>query len=97
MISTSFQNNNFSSDEYRGGIEYNYNNYVFLRGAYTYSADYEADDVEGVTRKDQNIFGPTFGIGVAYPFGNVKLGFDYAYRMTERFDANQWFSLTVGF
>jgi hypothetical protein len=27
----------------------------------------------------------------------VRLGFDYAYRITKRFDANQWFSFTVGF
>lgn len=95
QLSTAFQNNNFSSDEYRVGLEYNYNNYVFLRGAYAFTPDYKTED--GITRKDQNIFGPTFGVGLQYPFGNVKLGLDYAYRVTERFSANQWFSLTMGF
>ena len=95
QLSTTFQNNNFSSDEYRVGLEYNYNNYVFLRGAYAFTPDYKAED--GLIKKDQNIFGPTFGMGLHYPFGNVSLGFDYAYRVTERFDGNQWFSLTVGF
>ncbi|KXK54951.1 MAG: Outer membrane protein transport protein (OMPP1/FadL/TodX) [Chlorobi bacterium OLB5] len=95
QLSTTFQNNNFSSDEYRVGLEYNYNNYVFLRGAYAFTPDYKAED--GLTKKDQNLFGPSFGIGLAYPFGNVRLGLDYSYRMTERFQPNQWFSFTMGF
>ncbi|MCC6864634.1 MAG: PorV/PorQ family protein [Ignavibacteria bacterium] len=95
QLSTTFQNNNFSSDEYRVGLEYNYNNYVFLRGAYAFTPDYKAED--GLTKKDQNIFGPTFGIGLAYPFGSVRLGLDYSYRMTEKFQPNQWFSFTMGF
>lgn len=95
QLSTTFQNNNFSSDEYRVGLEYNYNNYVFLRGAYAFMPDYKAED--GLTKKDQNLFGPSFGVGLAYPFGSVKLGLDYSYRMTEKFQPNQWFSFTMGF
>jgi len=95
LLSTTFQNNNYSSDEYRGGLEYNYNNIVFLRGAYTYYPDYTGED--GLLKNDERLFGPTFGVGLHYPFGSVNLGFDYAYRLTKRFDANQWFSLTVGF
>lgn len=95
QLSTTFQNNNFSSDEYRVGLEYNYNNYVFLRGAYAFTPDYKAED--GLIKKDQNLFGPSFGVGLQYPFGNMRLGLDYAYRVTQRFNANQWFSLTVGF
>jgi len=95
MLATTFQNNNYSSDEYRWGLEYNYNNIVYLRGAYTFSPDYEETD--GLLKADQNLFGPSFGVGLHYPFGNIKLGFDYAYRVTKRFDGNQWFTLTVGF
>jgi hypothetical protein len=95
MLSTTFQNNNYSSDEYRGGLEYNYNNNVFLRGSYTYYPDYTGED--GLLKDDERIFGPSFGVGLQYPFGTVRLGFDYAYRITKRFDANQWFSFTVGF
>jgi len=95
QLSTTFQNNNFSSDEYRVGLEYNYNNYVFLRGAYAFMPDYKAED--GLTKKDQNLFGPSFVVGLAYPFGSVKLGLDYSYRMTEKFQPNQWFSFTMGF
>jgi hypothetical protein len=95
QLSTTFQNNNFSSDEYRLGLEYNYNKNVYLRGAYTFTPDYTAGD--GLTSADQRLFGPSFGAGLRYPFGNVNLGFDYAYRITERFDGNQWFTLAVGF
>ncbi len=95
QLSTTFQNNNFSSDEYRVGMEYNYNNNVFLRGAYSFTPDYKSED--GLLAADQKLFGPSFGVGLHYPFGNVNLGFDYAYRLTERFDGNQWFTLTVGF
>ena len=95
LLSTTFQNNNFSSDEYRLGLEYNYSNIVYLRGAYTYSPDYLEED--GLSKEDQTLFGPSFGVGLQYPFGNMKLGFDYAYRVTKKFDGNQWFTLTVGF
>lgn len=94
-LSTTFQNNNYSSDEYRLGLEYVYNKMVYLRGAYTFYPDITSKD--NITTKDARIFGPTFGAGIHYPFGNINLGIDYAYRMTETFAANQWFSLTVGF
>ncbi len=90
-VSSAFQNSGFTSDEYRFGLEYNYNNYVFLRGAYTYYADKDSDEL---------LFGPSFGAGVKYPFGSIVLGFDYAYRITkeEGFDShNQFFTLNVGF
>jgi len=95
QISTTFQNNNFSSDEYRFGLEYNYSNYVFLRGAYAFMPDYKTED--GITKQDQSLFGPSFGVGLQYPFGTVRLGLDYSYRITEKFNGNQWFSFTMGF
>lgn len=90
-ISSSFQNSGFTSDEYRFGLEYNYNNYVFLRGAATVYPDKE---------KNESLFGPSFGAGVKYPFGGVTLAFDYAYRILNEkaFDThNQVFTLRVGF
>jgi hypothetical protein len=94
-LSTTFQNNNYSSDEYRLGLEYVYNKMVFLRGAYTFYPDLKTAD--GMDVKESRIFGPTFGAGFRYPFGTMSLGVDYAYRVTEKFAANQWFSLTLGF
>jgi hypothetical protein len=93
-LSSTFQNNGFTSDEYRFGLEYNYNNYVFIRGAYTYYPDKES--------ADERLWGPSFGAGVKYPFGSLTLGFDYAYRIInktgEGFNThNQFFTLFVGF
>jgi len=90
-VSGSFMNNGFTSDEYRFGLEYNYNQYVYLRGAFTVYPDKLAGE---------SLFGPSFGAGVKYPFGNLMLGFDYAYRIVKEsgFDAtNQFFTLHVGF
>lgn len=90
-ISTSFQNSGFTSDEYRFGLEYSFKKYVFLRGAFTVFPDKEQDEA---------LFGPSFGAGVKYPFGNLSLGFDYAYRILNEkgFDShNQFFTLSVGF
>lgn len=92
MLSTAFQNSGLTSDEYRFGLEYNYNSYVFLRGGFTYYPDKET--------QNEALFGPSFGAGVRYPFGGVALGFDYAYRILNEsgFDThNQFFTLSVGF
>ncbi|MFI5211520.1 MAG: hypothetical protein ACHQIH_01445, partial [Ignavibacteria bacterium] len=77
--------------EYKFGLEYNYNNNVFLRGGIAYFSDKE---------KDEALFGPSFGAGVKYPMGNLTLGFDYAYRVLNEsgFDTNnQFFTLSLGF
>jgi len=94
-FSGTFENNNYSSDEYRIGLEYNYNKIVYLRGAYTFYPDYTTTNNIGNT--DLSIFGPSFGAGVHYPFGSVNVGLDYAYRVTQKFSANQWFTLSAGF
>jgi len=88
-ISSTFQNNNYSSDEYRFGLEYNYNKLLYLRGAYMFTPDYET--------KDERLFGPSFGAGVHYPVGGVNFSLDYAYRLAEKFKDTQWFTLGIGF
>jgi hypothetical protein len=90
-VSSSFQNSGFSSDEYRFGLEYDYNRNLFLRGAFTVFPDRLANE---------SLFGPSFGAGFKYPFGNMILGIDYAYRITNEsgFNShNQFFTLHVGF
>ncbi len=91
MLASTFMNSGFSSDEYRFGLEYNYNNNFFIRGALNLKPDKE---------ENEELWGPTFGAGVKYPFGGVTLGFDYAYRIVneEGFNStNQFFTLNVGF
>jgi len=90
-MSTSFQSSSYASDEYKFGLEYNYNNSFFIRAA---------TNVYPEKENDENLFGPSFGAGIKYPVGNVRLGFDYAYRIlnTEGFNStNQYFTVNIGF
>lgn len=95
ILSTTFQNSSYSSDEYKFGLEYNYNQMLFLRGAFTVYPDHsEVEDT------NKSLFGPSFGAGLKYPFGGLTLGFDYAYRVINETGfntTNQYFTLNVGF
>ena len=90
-LSTTFMNSSYASDEYKFGLEYNYNNYLFLRGSLKVLPDKEEDEA---------MFGPSFGIGLRYPVGGVNLGFDYAYRIVDQSafnSTNQFFTFNLGF
>jgi opacity protein-like surface antigen len=89
LLSTGFQNNNFSDDEYKIGAEYAYQDIFFLRGGYNF-AQKESQD-------RQFIFGPTFGAGLHYAVGSVDVDFDYAFRKVDVFDNNHVFSVKLGF
>jgi len=82
-----FQNSNFGSDAFRFGAEYAYDQTLFLRGGYSALTD----------GNEENIYGPTVGAGVRLPVEGATIMFDYAYRVTDFFDANQWFTLKLGF
>jgi hypothetical protein len=74
--------------------EYNYNNMVFLRGSIHFIPIMK---VRMVSQRVMRLYSDLhFGAGFYYPW-HCEARLDYAYRVTERFDANQWFSLTVGF
>ncbi|MBI5474394.1 MAG: PorV/PorQ family protein [Ignavibacteriae bacterium] len=89
QLSTSFQNNNFSDDEYKLGLEYAYQDILFLRGGYNL-ANKETDERDF-------IFGATAGAGIHYPLGSLDLTVDYAYRAVKVFEANHVFSVKLGF
>jgi hypothetical protein len=42
-------------------------------------------------------FGLSYGFGLNLTMGGNKVLFDYAFRPMEHFDANQYFSMSVGF
>lgn len=90
LIATSFQNNNFSHDEYRLAGEFSYNNLIFLRGGYTHVNE------AGSGSEDQFLFGPTFGAGVNIE-GGLNITVDYAYRWVRYFDANHMITVKLGF
>ncbi|MGE5682246.1 MAG: PorV/PorQ family protein [Bacillota bacterium] len=89
LLATSFENNNFSNDEYKLGGELNYKNTFFVRGGYVYTK-------EGADNVDQKIFGATYGAGVNISSG-VDITVDYAYREATYFNANHMFSIKLGF
>lgn len=96
----SFVNNSYSYDQYIVGAEYNFRKMVFLRGAYAAAYREGLTDISDtfVSSSEDFLFGPSFGGGVNFRIGsNMSLMLDYAYRLTEFFDSNQWFSLTLGF
>lgn len=88
QISSSFQNNNFSEDEYRVGAEYAFQNTVFVRGGYMFATP--------ETEEREYLYGACFGVGFHYAIGTTQLTFDYAYRAVKYFEGNNIFSLKIG-
>jgi len=91
-----FMNHNFGLDQYGVAAEFAFQKSVFIRGGYTISYDPDTDKFR--SQDDENLFGPSFGAGVNLKASeNLRLNLDYAYRMTELFDDNQWFTFTLTF
>ncbi len=90
-VHTVFQNNNFGSDMYTGGLEYAFNEQVFLRGGYVYSPS-QSTEVSTAT-----IFSYSAGAGVNLDLGGMVVGVDYAYRATEYFSGTNTLALTLQF
>jgi hypothetical protein len=88
IISGTFQNNNFSADEYKAGIEYGYNNTFFVRGGYAMAPS---------INDEEYLYSFTFGAGINYDFEGVTVKVDYAFRDVDLFDGNHIFGLALGF
>lgn len=88
QFSGTFQNNNFSADEYKFGAEYGYNNTFFIRGGYQFAPNIDSDEY---------IYGLTAGVGINYDFEGIGLRIDYAFRDVDFFDGNHVFALSLGF
>ncbi|MFQ5771992.1 MAG: PorV/PorQ family protein [bacterium] len=87
-FATMFQNNNFSDDQARFGVEYEYNDLFFLRAGFNSSPD--APD-------DAFIFGPTLGAGAHVLVGGINIFADYAWQQNDFFDNQNTFSIRLGF
>jgi hypothetical protein len=88
LLSTTFQNNNYSTDEYKFGGEYGYDNLLFLRGGY---------NVNPEASTDGQLFDYTFGFGLNFDLAGTVVAFDYAYRHAQFFDANSVVTVSLGF
>jgi hypothetical protein len=90
-----FSNNNFYGDEWKGGLEYGYNNLFFVRAGYFAATNM---GTEFSTSEDYNTYGFNAGFGLNYDIGGVELRLDYAYRAVQ-YDGlgdNHAFSLGFG-
>lgn len=90
-IAGSFVNNNYTFDNYKAGLEYSYKDIFFVRGGYLFSP--ESDD------EVPNIFQDySLGVGINFmEFTDINVSLDYAYLPVKYFDANNIFSLRMGF
>ncbi|MBN2279534.1 MAG: PorV/PorQ family protein [Candidatus Marinimicrobia bacterium] len=87
-----YSKNTLDMDRMNLGGEVNLNNLLFLRAGYIYNIypeDWEWD-------KDAQ-FNFSYGLGLNLMVSGTKVYFDYAFRPMELFDANQYFSISVGF
>jgi hypothetical protein len=94
-LTGSFENNNYLADQYRVGAEYGYKNFFFLRGSVNIPGGSPSDKWDNA--KSAYIYGGAIGAGVNYNSGDLNLGLDYAYRMSDIFAGSHVFTLNLGF
>ena len=92
-VESLFTNHNYQDDGAHFGGEFAYMGMFFLRGGYGYALNHGED----VTGANTSIFGVTFGAGFQYDVGGMDLRIDYAFRQVEYFDANNIFTVQLGF
>jgi Type IX secretion system protein PorV len=90
-VAASFQNNNYTYDNYNLGLEYTYRDIFFVRGGYLFTPQ--------ATTETPSIW-QNYALGVGFnlqQISNINLAVDYAYVPVKYFDANNVFSLKFGF
>jgi hypothetical protein len=90
-VAASFQNNNYTYDNYNVGLEYSFKDILYVRGGYLYTPQ--------STTETPNIF-QNYALGVGFnlkQFSSIDLTLDYAYVPVKYFDANNVFSIKFGF
>jgi len=92
-VTTAYASNSFFSDQVIGGMEYSFDNFVFVRAGYEaplFESDspYETSDYQ---------YGLTLGAGVNLDVGGNVLQLNYAYRDMDLFDGNNYFTLGFQF
>ncbi|MCX6173194.1 MAG: PorV/PorQ family protein [Ignavibacteriales bacterium] len=85
-----FQNSNFNYDEYRVGLEYAFQDMIFLRGGYLF--------MPGTTDTNAKETTLTGGLGVKFGLGgNLKVLIDYAYQKRVLFNDTHTFGVSLAF
>lgn len=88
-----FENNNYSSDLYKVGVQYSFDNMIFVRGGYNYAPQAPKD----ATGQSGQIYDWTLGAGLNYNLGGINVTFDYAYRHVVLLTPNNVFTVKLGF
>lgn len=88
-----FENNNYSSDVYKIGAQYSFDNIVFVRGGYNYAPQAPKD----ATGQSAQIYDWSLGAGLNYKVGGINFTFDYAYRHVVLLTPNNVFTVKLGF
>jgi opacity protein-like surface antigen len=95
-----FHNNSFSFNSYNIGLEYVFNDCVFLRASYSVADRHGIEGKEsGLTSSNEDyLFGPALGAGAKLNISSrFTMHLDYAYRTVSIFDNGiQWFTVTFG-
>jgi opacity protein-like surface antigen len=87
-VNGAFNSINEYSDQLGLGLEYAYNDMIFLRAGYT--SDYQADS-------DAQLFDYRLGAGLKLKMGNFKIIADYTYMNVKKyFDSMNIFSVKIG-
>jgi hypothetical protein len=84
QVTSVYTNNNYYPEEYKVGVEYAFNNLLFVRTGYTHTSEYEASGV---------MYKWAVGLGLNYNVG-VDLKFDYTFLPAEYM--NDTHIVTVG-
>ena len=82
-----FQGNHYSSNEYRFGAEYAYQNQFFARSGYVIDQD----------GSDEYLYSWAAGFGFRLDLGVNDLVIDWSYNPNEYFDASQWYTVRFEF
>lgn len=88
----SFTSNSFTRDQYHFGLEYEFNNILFLRGGYMY------EDGINTVNTQTALTGPTAGMSLQVPINKENksvLAIDYSYRFTNPFNGIHTFGVRV--
>lgn len=90
QVASTFQNNNYTYDNYNFGFEYSFKNLLYVRAGYVLTP--QAND------NTPNIYqNYSFGAGINLKqISGLEVSFDYAYIPVKFFDANQVISISVG-
>lgn len=88
ILNGSFTSMNEYSDQFGMGLEYSYDDMIFLRGGYNYDSQLDSD---------YRIFGARFGAGLKLNVGTFKVVFDYSYWQVQKyFDNMNVLSVKIG-